>query len=91
MSLLIAALRLMYGIVIRSDQIRSGSLEMDGWIDGWFVIMNALIFIARAEDAARSRARTHNRSTAARSDIVRSNHHVEKFQRKKGFFLYIAV
>ncbi|XP_048044948.1 limbin isoform X2 [Megalobrama amblycephala] len=68
----------MYGIVIRS-----GSLEMDGWIDGWFVILNALIFIARAEDAARSRARTHNRSTAARSDIVRSNHHVEKFQRKK--------
>ncbi|XP_067255165.1 limbin isoform X2 [Chanodichthys erythropterus] len=56
---------------------------MDGWIDGWFVIMNALIFIARAEDAARSRARTHNRSTAARSDIDRSNHHVEKIQRKK--------
>ncbi|ROL53576.1 Limbin [Anabarilius grahami] len=60
---------------------------MDGWIDGWFVIMNALIFIARAEDVARSRARAHNRSTAARSDIVRSNHHpvkdVQKFQRKK--------
>ncbi|XP_077091623.1 limbin-like isoform X2 [Siphateles boraxobius] len=53
-------------------------------MDGWFVIMSALLFISRVEDAARARARVRHRSTSVRSD-----HHqekikdLEKLQRKK--------
>ncbi|CAM4618797.1 unnamed protein product [Leuciscus chuanchicus] len=53
-------------------------------MDGWFVIMSALLFISRAEDAARARARARHRSTSVRSDHHREKmKDLEKFQRKK--------
>ncbi|KAK2891417.1 hypothetical protein Q8A67_014060 [Cirrhinus molitorella] len=61
-------------------------MDVTLWSDGCFVIVSALLFIARAEDAARSRARAHGRSTVAgQADIsaALSNDHPEKSQRRK--------
>ncbi|XP_039510937.1 uncharacterized protein LOC120465318 isoform X2 [Pimephales promelas] len=51
-------------------------------MDRWFVIMSALLFISRAEDAARARARARHKSTSVRSDQEKMKD-LEKFQRKK--------
>jgi len=61
--------------------LKPRSLDMDRW----FVIMSALLFISRAEDAARARARARHKSTSVRSDQEKMKD-LEKFQRKKGFF-----
>ncbi|KAL1262202.1 hypothetical protein QQF64_007467 [Cirrhinus molitorella] len=60
-------------------------MDVTLWSDGCFVIVSALLFIARAEDAARSRARAHGRSTVAgQTDIsaALSNDHPEKSREK---------